>query len=146
MLYRSRKQEKAYKKYRTRRKKTGEHTTCIFCEKTEYQDQLVKETRHFRVLQNRFTYSFWDGKPVKDHLMLVPKVHTDELASLPAEAKEEFFRLIEHYDKQGYDFFGRAQGSSAKTIAHQHTHLIKTGGKKRKLMFYTRKPYVRVTL
>ena len=114
---------------------------CPFCEMTEGHPQYVRETNHLKVIRNRTPYSLWDGQGVLDHLMIVPVRHTGKLGDLGSEAAEEFIRLIDEYEEQGYNLYARSVTSVVRSVAHQHTHLIKLDGKKRTLLFMLRKPW-----
>ena len=137
---RSRKEEKEYKGYL----KTKPNT-CPFCEIKTGSDQLIEETKHFKVVHNIFSYSLWDGQNVADHLMIVPKKHTASLADIPKDASAEFVQLLGSYEKKGYNIYARAPASVIKSVLHQHTHLIKPAGRPKKFVFLLRKPFIRIT-
>jgi diadenosine tetraphosphate (Ap4A) HIT family hydrolase len=139
---RSRKEVKAYNKYQA----TVDKSVCTFCKLQETGEQIIIETPAFLVLRNRFPYSIWDSQQVVDHLMVVPKLHTDSLSELATDAAVEFLKVVSDYEHQGYNVYARAPGSRMKSIVHQHTHLIKTVGSPKKFGFLLRKPYIRVTL
>lgn len=140
---RSRKEVKEYRKYQ---KNTPKPTGCVFCLIDKNSDQFISETKHFKVIRNIFGYSLWDSQRVEDHLMIVPKKHTDSLSKLPKEAAVEFVKIISEYEGKRYNVYARAPASVMKTVVHQHTHLIKPLGKPRRLIFLLRKPYIRFTL
>lgn len=134
---RSRKEEKAYMKY-LRELTPG---LCVFCE--SYRQELVREGKYFKAIRNIYPYSFWDGHAVDDHLLVVPKWHTDTLANLTGEQAVEFLNLVSEFENIGYNVYARAPGSQSKSIVHQHTHLIKTHGRSKRVLLHTRKPYMR---
>lgn len=134
---RSRKEEITYKKHQT--KKTDD--TCAFCKIKKGNEQFINETKYFRVIRNIFSYSIWDGQKVVDHLMLIPKQHTDSLGDLPKAAAEEYVRIISAYEKKSYNIYARAPSSVIKSVIHQHTHFIKTKGGPKNFVFLLRKPY-----
>ena len=141
MSTRSRKETTTYKKYhRSFHGKKG----CVFCEIDSSSDQFVSETNHFKVIDNIFPYSLWDDQDVEDHLMIVPKKHTDTLSDLTPKEAQEYVLTMCSYEKKGYNVWARAPQSSIKSVMHQHTHLIKPGGKTMRFMFYMRKPYFRM--
>lgn len=140
---RSRKEELTYKKYVTKQRRQKEHE-CVFCAINSSSDQLVRQTQYFKVIVNIFPYSVWDGEAVDDHLMIVPIKHTDKLGSLPAAAASELLQLIDSYEDKGYNLYARAPGSAIKSVIHQHSHLIKPKGGRKRLVFYLRKPYIRI--
>ncbi len=139
MPTRSRKEHKVYKNYLKKLPKD----VCQFCLIDQSTPQFIKETKHFKIVQNIFPYSMWDMQSVADHLMIIPKQHTDTLSDLTAEQALEFTHLLADYEKQGYNVYARTPGSGIKSVVHQHTHLIKPGKKTRKFIFYLAKPYLR---
>ena len=138
--FRSRRQESEYKKYL----KTAKSEGCVFCAIQKGADQYLEETEYFKVIKNNFPYSLWDGQTVVDHLMIIPKKHTDNLKTMESSEKIEYVDLLEKYEKKGYNAYLRAPVSVIKTVIHQHTHLIKTEGGPKKLVLHMRKPYIRV--
>lgn len=140
---RSRKEVKSYKRYM---KNKPETKGCVFCDVDKGDEQLVSETKYFKIIRNIFGYSLWDSQRVADHLMIVPKVHTDSLSDLTKQAAIEFVDLLGQYESKRYNVYARAPSSVMKSVTHQHTHLIKPAGKPRKLVFLWRKPYIRFTL
>src|SRR5687767_8201846 len=125
--YRSRKEEKVYIKYLKRRRKSD--AKCQFCDISDEHKPYINETKHFLVIRNLFPYSIWDGRRVTDHLMIVPKQHTETLNSLGEDAAVEYVKLVSKYEHDGYNVYARAPDSIIKSVPHQHTHLIKTTGK-----------------
>lgn len=113
-------------RYMRRRKSRAGSKGCPFCEITSKSEQLLRETEYFKIVHNIFPYNKWDGSKVIDHLMIVPKEHTDSLNTLTPEAMQEFVKDISKYESMGYDVFARSPQSTIKSIVHQHTHLIKT--------------------
>lgn len=140
---RSRKEVKTYNKHM---KSVPKSSSCVFCAIDGNTDQLVAETKYFKIVRNIFGYSLWDSQKVADHLMVVPKQHTDSLNKLSKEAAVEFVSILGEYESKQYNVYARAPASIMKTVIHQHTHLIKPSGKPRKLVFLWRKPYIRLTL
>ncbi len=143
MPNRSRKEFKTYVKYL---KQLNPQEGCEFCKFTRQTEQVLHEHTYFWVVKNIFPYSLWDELTVLDHLMLVPKRHTDSLDKLPEEAAIEFVKLISSYEAKGYGVFARAPQSRTKSIVHQHTHLIKNDHQQQRLLLYSRRPYLRVSL
>lgn len=139
---RSTKEARSYSKKR----KEDETAGCPFCAIGPSHAQYVTETKHLKVIRNRTPYSLWDSQGVLDHLMVVPKQHTGKLGDLGDEAAREFIALIDQYEEDGYAFYGRAPGSAVRSVAHQHTHLLKLDGKKRKFLLMIRQPwYIRLS-
>ena len=141
MSTRSRKEEKRYSSYRS---KLGSGH-CDFCAITPDLAHYVSETKSFFVIKNIFPYSQWDGQGVLDHLLLIPKKHTDTLSDLTRDAAVEFVDCISSYESRGYDIHARGPSSNRKTVVHQHTHLVKLDRKHRRFLFFLQKPYIRIT-
>lgn len=139
---RSRKQHVQYVRYNRGLKK--DPAKCVFCIIKSTDSQFVRETDNFWVVYNIYPYSIWDDMKVLDHLMLIPKTHTDNLASLSKDVSVEYVQLISEYEAKGYGIWARPVGSTAKSIEHQHTHFIKGNGKRGKFLLYSSKPYTRV--
>lgn len=95
-------------------------------------------------MTNRFKYSHWDTQLVVEHLMVVPKRHVANLQELSDEALLDIMKLVAQYEGDGYNIYARSSSSATKSIAHQHTHLIKTTGSAAKRLIYLNKPYVRL--
>ena len=133
---RSRKEELTYKRHLNNQASDE----CQFCAIKKGDKQFISATKYFKVIRNIFAYSIWDGQTVTDHLMVLPKRHIDNIASFSAAEGTEFLKLISRYEKQGYNIYARAPASVIKSVAHQHTHLIKTKGAAKKLIFLIRLP------
>jgi len=141
MSYRSRKENKTYSRYTKNVQKAG---VCEFCDIKEGDEGFVKELTYFKVIYNKFPYTFFDYHKITDHLLVIPKKHTDTISSFTADEALEYTQLVGDYEAKGYDVFSRAPSSKQKSVPHQHTHLIKPVGKEIKTMIYTKKPFIRV--
>jgi len=139
MPYRNRRQTKPYKKYI----KTLGPGQCQFCEITSESEQFVEQTASFEVVRNIFPYTMWDEQGVSDHLLLLPKKHTDTLSDLTPEEAQEFVKLMSRYENKGYNVYARAPGSHIKSVYHQHTHLIKSDHRRLKTLFYFGRSHIR---
>jgi len=137
---RSRSEEENYKYYL----KSVKHIDCVFCDIKKGNKDTIEETASFKVIKNIFAYSLWDGQVVIDHMLITPNIHTDSLANMRRQDKVEYVDLVEKYEKLGYNIYARAPSSAMKSIVHQHTHLIKTGGGPRRFVLLLRKPYIRI--
>ncbi len=115
--------------------------TCAFCEISEGHPQFVRQTKHLKVIRNRTPYSLWDEQEVLDHLMIVPIEHTPKIGDLRGEAAQEFIDLMSEYEAEGYCMYARALNSTVRSVAHQHTHLMKLNGKQRRFLLMLRKPW-----
>lgn len=112
--------------------------TCTFCQLSE--EEKIAETESFIVLRNLFGYDVFDLSETEDHLMVIPKKHTDNLRVLSDSERLELMNILIDYETKGYNVFFREPQSSVKTVDHHHTHLIKLG-KRIKTLEYKREPY-----
>lgn len=117
-------------------------TDCDFCNFSIQSEQVVAEHVRFWLVINLFPYDMWDGMGVVEHLLLVPKRHVDSIAHFKPSESKEFVALLARYEAVGYSLYARAPQSTAKSIPHQHTHLIKMNDKKVKALLYIRKPHM----
>jgi len=72
---RNRSTQKRYAKHRAT-KPAG----CEFCSFTSDMPRIKNEHKYFWVTTNLFAYNVWDGAGVTDHLMIVPKRHTESIS------------------------------------------------------------------
>jgi diadenosine tetraphosphate (Ap4A) HIT family hydrolase len=133
---------KAHKAYMQHRRVTKDQSACTFCAINEGHPELVELTKSHKVITNKFPYSQWDGQGVVEHLMIVPKKHTDSLNDLDFEESHEYLQLVSYYEKRGYNIYARSPVSNRKTILHQHTHLIKLDNRSKKIILFLRKPRI----
>lgn len=120
--FRTRKNQIAYDRYRAA---LPPDALCAFCSLKPGDEQFISESTHFKVVRNRFPYDSWDAHKVAEHIMLVPKQHTDTLKDLSFIESKEYIEIISNYEFEGYNIYARTPGSNAKSVIHQHTHLIK---------------------
>lgn len=113
---------------------------CVFCALDA--DTTVAEGEHFWVAPNAFPYRFWDGQHVDEHLLLVPKRHAILRAEFTTAERAEYAELIAHYEEAGYSLWSRSPSNTAKSIPHQHTHLMRLTGRQLRVMFWLRRPLV----
>lgn len=131
---------RAYKDYLKRRDPST--TVCTFCEPEYDGNKIVADYTHCYVMANTYPYSFWELRKVTEHLMIVPRRHVTSLSQLHPEENEELISLFGKYEQDGYDIFARTSISSTRSQHHQHTHLIKSGSKRARGVFFWRKPYI----
>ncbi len=124
--------------------KTKHYEDCVFCLIEREPERIVQTTKDFYIIRNKYPYSNWDLQGVEDHLMIVPKRHTDTLSNLSASESVEYVGLLGSYEAQGYNVYSRAAQSRIKSVVHQHTHLIKPTSKVTRFIIYFRKPYLRI--
>lgn len=133
-MYHYRKTRKAYKSY-------PKHPECEFCDFNDIAEKIIEETDHARVIKNRVFYDIWEMRDVTEHLMIVPKRHVKKLKELSDEEKLDIMNTIARYEALGFNIYAREPNSLSRSVAHQHTHLIKTGKKPGKALFFSHKPY-----
>jgi diadenosine tetraphosphate (Ap4A) HIT family hydrolase len=139
--HRTRKETKQYTAHL--RKNPAAQDVCEFCQMQPGHPQFVVQTTNFKVVRNLYPYSLWDDHGVVDHLMIIPKEHIHNLSGLSPAVAHEYLQLVAAYEQQGYNIYARAPQSKVRSIAHQHTHLIKSAEQKRKIIFFIRRPYIR---
>ena len=136
-MLRSRKSHHSYETYL----KTHPKLECVFCHPKP--EVIIEQTEHMLVLRNIFPYELWDFGIVTDHLMAIPKRHIIWLDELSDAEMLDYMKLVAKYEKKGYNLYARSDlNKVAKSVAHEHMHLIKTKGPRRRQVIFTRKPYV----
>ena len=139
---------KTYKgemRYRAIKKIAKANTGCGFCGfDSDKKDEVLKHYEYFWLVKNIFPYDIWDDQGVIDHLMLIPKRHIDSIGDMDNKELLEHSKIIGIYDQLGYSIYARSSSNIIKSVAHQHTHLIKLDGKEMSFMFYNKKPYLLV--
>lgn len=137
---RTRRQHAPYSKYIDKTDKSS----CPFC--TPKGPPLPINTelglKYFRIIPNEFSYSIWDDCRVLEHYLVIPIRHVFQIDELPDRAKKEFSKIIGHFEKLGYSFYGRGSGSATRTVGHQHTHLITLANKRLNFIFYLKRPHL----
>jgi len=136
-VYRSRKNQKFYEK---RQQKPG----CPFCDPKEISYRLLEETEHAYVIPNLPAYEVWEQHKVIANLMIIPKRHVPHLSELTDAELLDVSRIAARYEAEGYSVYARGNNSPRRTVAHQHTHLIKIDQKSPRMHFYASKPYIMV--
>ena len=129
------------KKYR-QHKKAHKSVVCNFCNLVESDDnQIIEQTKHHTIIKNQFSYDLWDGCGVTEHLLIIPKRHVTSLAELYKDELADYLNQVVRFEAKNYSVYARAPGNGTKSVAHQHTHLIKIDNKPRKFLVYLSKPY-----
>ena len=90
----------------------------------------------FWVTRNIFPYTVWDSYFVDEHLMLIPKRHVDSIGKLSDHELMVFGKVLGRYEDAGYSVYGRAATNGSKSVAHQHTHLIKVSSRRIKALVF----------
>lgn len=138
-MSRARKSHKKYIKHR----KYDPHKDCVFCSQDPSRlGKIHEDHKDCYVIENLFPYDIWDGCDVDDHLMVVPKKHTDSLSGLSKQAKSSIMEVVARYEARGYSIYARAPNNLTKSIVHQHTHLVKVGPRRKKILIYLYKPHL----
>ncbi len=120
---------------------TTEAAVCPFCSTVEIQT-AIKQTELFYIVRNRVPYDFFDGVPVRDHLMLIPKRHIITVAQMNDAEKVEYVTLLGSYESSDYAVYSRAVEGKTRSVEHVHTHLMKIPGKRVSWQLYLSKPYL----
>ena len=95
---------------------------CVFCDR---QQITVVSTSYMRILKNEFPYEVMESARVIDHLMIVPVRHILRLEDFDRAERDDFFAFLSHYENDGYNVLERAQQNLRRSVAHNHTHLLK---------------------
>lgn len=132
-LWRDSETQKRYQKYVS---KKPADAPCEFCEFTPNHDQVLKDEGTFWVTQNIFPYTVWDSYFVDEHLMLVPKRHVDSIGKFTEAELKVFGKVLGRYEDNGYSVYGRSATNGSKSVAHQHTHLIKVSSRRIKVLVF----------
>lgn len=129
------------KRYLSLNKKSAASSDCSFC--TSAKDEaIITENDTMYVVKNRVSYDIFEGYHVSDHLLILPKEHRASIAEFLPDEAQDFVALAGEYEAKGYSVYARGFDSPARSVAHQHTHLIKIEGKASKVILYTAKPHV----
>ncbi len=117
---------------------------CDFCNIDK--QTVLSQKALFWVINNLFPYALWDDIPVADHLLMVPKQHIEAIGEFNDDERKEFFELVDEYEQDGYSIYARAPRNQAKSVIHQHTHLIKIDETKPPInhKLYVRTPHVMI--
>ncbi len=139
-MTRNRKTQLAYQKHqRNKPKQEG----CGFCSLPAIE--IKQDLGDFLVAINLFPYTFWDSTEVAEHFMLVPKRHVTSISQLTPEELNSYAKALADFEKQGFSIYSRGHNSHMKSVLHQHTHLIRLGSKRKKLVFFSEKPHILLT-
>jgi diadenosine tetraphosphate (Ap4A) HIT family hydrolase len=114
---------------------------CPFCEDKTVANS-VKDTALSYVLPNITYYDVWEMQDVEEHLMIIPRRHVKSLHELTPEEKLDIMTIAGGYEVKGYNIYARAADSTTRSVAHQHTHLIKTTNQRARMILQSQKPYL----
>jgi diadenosine tetraphosphate (Ap4A) HIT family hydrolase len=134
---------KTLKTYAKLTAKDQQSSGCTFCNDYAGNNaKIVGENKTMFVIYNRVSYDMFEGQRVADHLMVIPKRHVESLDEFTDAEKLDQMAVMSEYEKQGYDIYARGVGNIARSVKHQHTHLIKTVNKRAKFVLFANKPYI----
>lgn len=114
---------------------------CQFCA-SALNEPVLDENDTMYVIANRVAYDMFEGYPVLDHLMVIPKQHRASIANFTQDEALDHMKLVGKYEAMSYSVYSRGLGSASRSVAHQHTHLIKLGHTAAKTVFYRHRPYM----
>ena len=109
---------------------SGQPNGCPFCDFKADNNRLIRSTKYFHLIYNKFPYQWWDLQSVKHHYLLVPKRHVESLHELNKAERQEHADITADYAQKGFSVYTRATSNPIKSVPHLHTHLIKGGGRK----------------
>ena len=127
--------------------KKNEHdkalANCTFCHEYETKKRVIAENDTMFVIPNRVKYDMFEGQGVVDHLMVLPKRHAESIGEFTEKEKIDHLNIVAEYETKGYDTYARGVGNVARTVKHQHTHLIKGDNKQKwpRFLLFMSKPY-----
>jgi ATP adenylyltransferase len=114
---------------------------CTLCKEIDSL-KIVQQNETMFVIPNRVAYDMFEGRRVTDHLMVIPRRHTESIGDFTDDEKLDQMNIIADYEARGYNVYARAIDSSSRSVKHQHTHFIKLVGKKPQFIFYVAKPHL----
>lgn len=122
--------------------RTRNPDVCNFCDFTS-QRILGNLATHW-VIDNLYPYELYDDMVVEDHLLIVPKRHIVGISEFTDEERADFLDTVTEYEDEGYTLFARAPQNKAKSVTHQHSHLIKPDMSREPIqsLIYNRAPHV----
>jgi histidine triad (HIT) family protein len=122
---------------------TGSSTACLFCA------VVAGEKPAAVVLDEEHLVAFLDIRPVfKGHVLLVPRIHVETLADLPARLRDPFLEAAQRLSTAVKQVLG-AQGSFvainntvSQSVPHLHLHVVpRTKGDGLRGFFWPRTKY-----
>lgn len=137
-MHHYRKTRKQYSTYNTGDKAA---TGCTLCREVDGPKVLQQNDTMF-VIPNRVSYDMFEGRKVLDHLMVIPKRHIESISDFTDHEKIDQMMIAGDYESRGYNVYARGVASTSRSVAHQHTHLIKLADKGSNFILYARKPHI----
>ncbi len=103
----------------------GGAVSCLFCE------ILTGEQPAHLVLERDLVVGFLDVRPVfKGHVLLVPREHVEELASLPAALVQPYFSVVREVAArlpgalEAHGTFVAMNNQVSQSVPHLHCHVV----------------------
>lgn len=132
---------KTRKRYSSLNKASAKQGDCTFCTNAR-SEPTITENESMYVVANRVSYDLFEGYHVADHLMIIPKQHRLSIAEFTPQEAQDYISIAGEFEAKGYSVFARGTDSPTRSVAHQHTHLIKLKGTAPKAIIYTAKPHI----
>jgi histidine triad (HIT) family protein len=118
--------------------------TCVFCQ------IITGEVAAARVLRASGAHAFLDRRPLfPGHVLVVPEIHVETLADLPAPALEPFFAAVQRVARAveaglAVDgSFVAMNNRVSQSVPHLHAHVVpRRRGDGLRGFFWPRKGYV----
>lgn len=96
---------------------------CTFC--VDSERTVIEDLGGAYVCKNDFPYSVFDGRKIKDHLMIVPKSHDSSFGGFSESELADYWTLLAKYHIDGYSSMTRSATDSFRSVPeHLHTHLF----------------------
>lgn len=113
---------------------------CPFCDLKQIK-RVVEQTNEMLVIENHIPYDVFEGGPVTEHYMIIPRRHHKTFSSLSDTERLDYMEVLARYEDAGFNAYTRTTSSKTRSVEHLHTHLIKTPHARPKLWLYIQKPY-----
>lgn len=130
-----------YRKNRSKHRALSKIEGCAFCDEEKLARPKIKQAKYYYITPNAVFYDLWELRDVGDHLLVIPNRHVKSLNELTKAEKAEIIDIVSQYESEGYNIYARAVNSKQRSVAHQHTHLIKTKEKQARGSIFIKKPY-----
>lgn len=130
--------------HQLKRRDLREERPCGFCAVNTEDNKIVDESATMFVIHNRTSYDLFEGIPVHEHLMLIPRKHHIAMDTLDDTERKEYIDLMCKYEAAGYSVYGRGLPNMERSMEHIHLHLLKLDGCRVKNLLYIDKPYLMI--
>lgn len=103
----------------------GDQAPCPLC-RDDAQQTIIETHGTMIIIVNDFPYAHFDGLPVAEHLMLLPKRHLHSFDQFDDQESHDYWQAYQQYSTAGYTTMTRAAGNQYRSVpGHVHTHLLK---------------------